>query len=184
MNFTMPEKKWWASLSLLTFFIVATTLFNYGQDMGLSAKTSDSFAMTEFYLLLVSGPISFLLARICGAKGFDAVRIGLLVPCVWYLREIYVATGFFSLPKAIFWGFQGSFLAYFSLTMLLFGVIDFFARLTEKFVLKQNVKVLPAILPCLPFIILFAIENYFWINHGYDVFVIMGFLEVYSAIFL
>ncbi|MDN3697544.1 hypothetical protein QWY97_09285 [Vibrio cortegadensis] len=183
MTFSLPNKEWYASLASLATLILVTLAFDYGWKAGMSLETGNIFGVLVFCTIMASGPISYIGARIAGAVGKQAIKIALLVPFIWHLKEIYNAIEFFGVAEGIYAGLQGWYIFYYCLIFALFGIIELVARVIEKFIQKKNVKVLPAFLYFLPFIIVFGIESYFWTTIGYDPFILMGYLDVYLMLF-
>ncbi|MGF1760947.1 hypothetical protein L4D76_24105 [Photobacterium sagamiensis] len=183
MTFTLPKKQWYTSLSTLALLILTTIAFDYGWKAGMSLEMGNTFGLMVFCIILTSGPISYIGARVAGSVGKEAIKIALLVPFLWHMKEIYNAIEFFGVAEGIYAGLQGWYIFYYCLIFLSFGLIEVVARMIEKFVQKKEVKILPALLYFLPFIIIFGIESYFWGAMGYDPFILMGYLDVYLMIF-
>ena len=60
-----------------------------------------------FCTIIASGSISYIGARLTGAVGKYAIKIALLTPSLWYVKEVYNAIEFFGVAEGIFAGFQG-----------------------------------------------------------------------------
>lgn len=181
----MIASRWLLSLSILFLSVVMTLIYDFGWRFGLPVEIRNYVGLILFLCIMVGAGGGYAGARVNGAEPWQAIKIGLLVPVIWHLKEIWMASEIFGFGAGIYAGLQGFYIAYYCLIFFVMGIVHFSYELYRKLVVRNERNWLR----CtgyffFPLVLICSIEAIALMFFGLDLFLFQGFLKVYRIIFM
>ncbi|WP_286272875.1 hypothetical protein [Thalassotalea hakodatensis] len=187
MNFILKNipSQWRVAYGVIFTAIIMTVIYDYGWHIDLPLALRNLSGLILFTCIMFGAGISYVGARINGSDFSQAIKIGLIVPFIWYIKEIMVAMNFYGFAAGLYAGLQGPYLFYFGMMFMMIAMFNLFYQLTLKILKKPSDKLLkPTVLLFLPTLVLGGVEGIGLAVFGVDVLVFQGFLAGYRTFIL
>ncbi len=176
---------WRVSLGVLLFGVVLSLVYGLGWRFGLPLELRNFTGLMLFGCIMLGAGVAYAGARFNGANPKQSTKIALLVPVVWHLKEIWMASEIFGIGPGIYAGIQGYYWAYYGLVLVVMGVthlgIEFYIKVTAK---NRRSMWRGSGYFFLPLLIVLSIEAFGWLAFSFDLFLFHGFLTGYRALFM
>ncbi|MFT6993256.1 MAG: hypothetical protein ACJASL_005259 [Paraglaciecola sp.] len=177
--------QWLLSLSILLLSVIMTLIYDFGWRFGIPIEIRNYVGLILFFCIMLGAGVGYAGARVNGAEPWRATKIGLLVPVLWYIKEIWMASEIFGLGAGVYTGLQGFYLAYYCFIFLVMGIVHLGYELYRKLIVRNERNLwrctgyffLPLLLVC-------SLEAIALIFFGFELFLFQGFLKVYRIIFM
>jgi|GEM_PF-1864216 len=176
---------WRTSLGVLLFGLMLSVIYDLGWRYGLSIEARNIAGILLFSCIMLGAAVAYAGARLSGAKTMLSVKIALLVPIVWHIKEICMASKLFGIGPGLYSGIQGYYWAYYGLILVSMGIIHLGLELYFKVTLKDNRSVWRGSgYFFLPLFLVLGIEAFGWFLFRFDLFLFHGYLTGYRALFM
>ncbi|NIB38600.1 hypothetical protein HBA55_03330 [Pseudomaricurvus alkylphenolicus] len=179
---TLIQPQWRTAMVLLVTAIVMTLVYDFG--LALPVILRNTAGVILFGCIILGAGVSYIGARMKGSSPLQATKIGLLLPVLWHLKEIWMAGQIFGLAAGIYAGLQGFYLFYYALMFLVMGAAhlccELYYLLGNK---EQSCSWGVSGYFLLPMLLLCALEWLGWMLTGLDIFMFQGFLQGYRFLF-
>jgi len=174
--------RYYTALAVLSVAVLMTLVYDHGWKFGLPLGLRNLAGVVLFSCIMLGCGLAYLGARMGGATTLTAAQIGLLVPLVWHMKEMWVAGSIYGVGAGLYAGLQGPYLFYYCLMGVVMGLSHLFYELVQM--LKgREAKPISAWVFFLPLLLIGGLEGLVQALWGYDIFVFQGFLAGYSALF-
>jgi hypothetical protein len=182
-NLIQPH--WHMALYVYSTAVIMTIIYDFGGHLGLSVIYRNYAGVLLFTCIMLGAGVSYAGARLAGALPLRATKIGLLLPLLWYLKELWMAIKIYGFGAGIYTGLQGFYLYYFGLIFMVMGVFHLCLECYQKTFVKRY----KAMWRCsayffVPLLLFLGIEVLGWFFLGIDILFFRGFLEGYRLIFM
>ncbi len=179
------DPRWRISLGVLLLAVVMSLIYSFGWRFGLPVGLRNYAGLVLFACIILGAGAGYTGARLSGAAPWQATKIGLLLPVLWHLKEMWAAAEIYGIGAGIYAGFQGVYLAYYCLVFVVMGVAHLGCALHGKIAAagdrgqwrSSGYFFLPLLVVC-------GIEGLGLWLFGYDVFLFQGFLAGYRVLFM
>ncbi len=161
--------------------VLATLAYDYAWRLGAPLWLRNGTGLLLFSCIMLSPLWVYPIGRVLGAPLGRAVRLALVLPVVWHLKEMLVATTIFGLGPGLYTGLQGPYLFYYGLSFGAMGVGHLLLGLFAGAGLGISAWRAPLFL--LPVLALGSLEGLGFALFNYDLLVFQGFLAGYNALF-
>lgn len=174
---------WRVALSVLGISLLMTVIYDYAFFLPLGIRNLAGIIL--FLCIMLGAPVAYLGARCGAADSKKAVKIGLLIPVLWHLKEIWMAGKLFGFAEGFYAGLQGFYLFYYALMIFLMGIVHFGYALYQHFRgastpvgwMTTGYFLLPMLALCFVELLVYRIA-------GLDLFMFQGYLQGYRYFFM
>jgi len=174
--------QWRVAFAVLVTAILMTVIYDYGWQIGLSLALRNLSGLILFGCIMFGAGAAYIGARIYGSSYAQAIKIALVIPVIWHIKEILVAMGFYGFGAGLYAGLQGPYLFYFGIMFMVIGAFNFIYQLVLRYQKKAGDKLFKSTaLLFLPLITLIAFEGIGLAVFNFDLFIFQGFLTGYRA---
>ncbi|MDE0951156.1 MAG: hypothetical protein OSA45_07790 [Halioglobus sp.] len=168
-------------LATLLVAVLATLVYDYAWIWGVPLWLRNATGLLLFSCIMLSPAWVYGLSRLSGATWGRAVRLALVLPVLWHIKEIIAACKIFGIGPGIYTGLQGPYLFYYGLCFLAMGLGHLLVSLFWHERSGASVWRTPLFL--LPLITLGSVEGLGFALFKYDLLFFQGFLAGYRALF-
>lgn len=161
--------------------IVATLIYDYAWLLSAPLWLRNGVGLLLFACIMLSPLWVYALGRLLGANWGRAVRLALVLPVVWYAKEMFAAVKIFGVGPGLYTGVQGPYLFYFALSFIAMGAGHLLIALFAGKRIGASLWRTPLFL--LPTILLAALEGVWFALFKYDLLFFQGFLAGYRFLF-
>jgi hypothetical protein len=183
ISFISPQ--WLGSVVVIVIAVLATLGYDLGWQLGLPLWLRNLFGLILFFCIMLGCGIGYISARCFGAGIKKSVKIALLAPALWHLKEMLVAANIYGLAQGFYIGLQGPYLFYYCSMMMVMGVSHFLYESSCRLKTSHyQAKLFSTGYFFLPMLIVGGLEGGFMAVFGFDLFVFQGFLAGYKTLFM
>ena len=173
---------WRVALIVIVTAIIMTVIYDNGWKVGLPLALRNLSGLILFTCIMFGAGAAYVGARIYGRNYSQAIKIGLVVPVIWHIKEMIVAMGFYGFSAGLYAGIQGPYLFYYGIMCVVIAVFHLVYQIIRKCQKKPSDKLFKTtVLLFLPLLILGGLEGTVMLIFGFDLFVFQGFLTGYRA---
>lgn len=174
--------QWRVAYGVIFTAIIMTVIYDYGWQIGLPLSLRNLSGLILFACIMFGAAASYVGARIYGSDYSQAIKISVIVPVIWHIKEMIVAMGFYGFGAGLYAGLQGPYLFYYGIIFMITGVFHLVYQVTLKCQKKPSDKLFKSTaLLFLPMFTLGGLEGGVMMVFGFDLFVFQGFLTGYRA---
>ena len=179
------DPRWRISLGVLLLGVAMTLIYSFGWRFGLPVELRNYAGVVLFACIILGAGAGYAGARLTGAEPLQATKIGLLLPVLWHLKEMWAAGEIYGVGAGIYAGFQGFYLAYYCLIFMVMGVAHLGCELYSKISGQSDRR----LWGCsgyffLPLLVFCSMEGLGLLLFSFDIFLFQGFLAGYRVLFM
>ena len=181
-NYILPQ--WRVAAGVLVLGVVMTLIYDLGWQLGLPLILRNLAGLILFGCIMLGCGVAYVGARVYGASYGQAIKIGLVIPVIWHLKEISLAIGVYGFGPGLYAGLHGPYLFYYGMMFMVMGVAHLLYQIVLRCLAQPGDPMIKStLLFTLPFMIVGGLEGVVMAVFGFDLFVFQGFLAGYRALF-
>jgi hypothetical protein len=179
------QPRWRMALGIFSVAVFMTVIYDFGGHFGLPVIYRNYAGVLLFICIMLGAGVAYAGARLAGALPLQATKISLLLPLLWYLKEIWMAIKIYGVGAGMYAGLQGFYPYYFGLICVVMGVFHLCLELYQKTFIRGY----KAMWRCsgyffAPLLLLLGVEVLGWFVLGLDILFFQGFLKGYRLMFM
>jgi len=181
----MIDPRWHLSIGVLLLAVLVSLVYGDGWRFDLPLALRNVTGLVLFTCIMFGAGVAYVGARLNGAMPWQATKIGLLVPVIWHIKEMWLVIEIYGFGPGVYSGLQGFYPFYYGLIFVVMGV----AHLGCEFYRKVSASTAAAQWSCsgyffLPLLVVVGLEALGLLLLGTDVFFFEGYLAGYRALFM
>ncbi|WP_114325734.1 hypothetical protein [Candidatus Colwellia aromaticivorans] len=174
--------QWRIAFAVVVTAIMMTVIYDYGWQIGLPLALRNLSGLILFSCIMLGAGAAYIGARVYGSNYAQAIKIALVTPVIWHIKEMIVCMGFYGFAAGLYSGIQGPYLFYYCIVFMLMGACHLLYQISLRLQKKSGDKIIKSTaLFFIPMLVIGGLEGTVMLVFGFDLFVFQGFLTGYRA---